>query len=361
MYKRQSLSLLSLIQAEPQLLTTHLPFLKSSINSTSHLKAFSKIQFSENVNQAIEKAKSALDESSYISIHLRAGDIIFGQYRFTDRFVGKVLSYPEVTSIIERLKVENIKIILFGQDEKLISYFVNKYKLVSANQIASEYKLNNIQKAFFDLVLLSRSAKIYCGSSGFSRFPCLLGNIKSTTGIDNKSVIEKDKLLDTAYRALNLGTMPVHRLQMAFSFWSIFVKFQNIITNSQAIEVIQNAVALDKDNDFYKIVLAGLHIREYKFHEAEATLETCKRKNSDGCIWRIITKSTLSKLLVKSFELISSQENGFYCNLYSSAYFFRIRNLKSAVKKYKICKSFNKNTEDTNFVRLQTLIKSIEI
>ncbi|WP_439277462.1 hypothetical protein, partial [Psychrobacter sp. 1U2] len=83
---------------------------------TEYKEAFEEIGFNEDVLMARSLAESVVLKNDVLAIHLRSGDLVYGEYRFMDRYYGKVVPLYVLDQVIKSFKRSGYDVILFGQD-----------------------------------------------------------------------------------------------------------------------------------------------------------------------------------------------------------------------------------------------------
>jgi hypothetical protein len=126
--------------------------------------AFSEIKLSPRLEAARAAAFDFDFESDHVAIHMRAGDIVYGRHRYSDRFLDKVVVYPLVEEIISELIENGNKVIVFGQDKESIACLQERYGVTSANGLMQSFDFCETQKAIFEICLMSKCRTIFAGS-----------------------------------------------------------------------------------------------------------------------------------------------------------------------------------------------------
>ena len=160
-------------------------------------KIFFSIKFSKEVSYAIKLANNIKLPKDALAIHLRAGDLIYGIFYELFILHQYVIPYPVAINIIQSKTKENI--ILFSQDIKLDKFLSSLYKVLSANRFRPE-KLTNLQRSFFDIVLMSRCKKIIAGASSFAHLSSVIG--KETKLIKYGDLVSEEKQAQIIFKYL---------------------------------------------------------------------------------------------------------------------------------------------------------------
>ena len=143
--------------------------------------AFKAIGFSDGVKAAIDAAEAVPLSEASTAIHLRAGDIIYGNSRGHDRFSNLVIAPPLACSIALQEQEDGREVIAFGQDIRSLSE-IQKAGARSADEILRSHEFDDVQSLFFEMRLMSRCARIIAGNSSFARFAARSGGKHPTWG-----------------------------------------------------------------------------------------------------------------------------------------------------------------------------------
>lgn len=196
------------------------PFLKKAFSEINLADIFFSINFSAELEHAINFAQHANIDESSIAIHLRAGDIMYGVYRCTDNYVDKAIPYTLAMSFIKMFLDQGYNILLFGQDNEFCQFLVKEYNATYADSLCPKTYTKE-QRALFDIVLMSKCSKVIAGPSGFSTLACNIGNVKR---LDSRSILPKDKSVLSTIKMLKetFGGVNVPSFQVAFACnWAI--------------------------------------------------------------------------------------------------------------------------------------------
>lgn len=237
------------------------PQLKKIINYTMFKDAFSEIDFASSLQHAIELANNVNVKPNTIAIHLRSGDILYGRYRADDRYTNKAISYAFADYILHKLQNDTADVLIFGQTDSVCNYLASKYRVTYSKNIDGVHKLSNIQRAMFDIVLISRCSNIYAGNSGFSALSQLIGNVnlkKFDSLIDQKM----QKFVFDLLQSEEVNRYDHH--QNAFSYWQFVFYFNKSIPLDRAIAFLKKASEYDSDCLFYKVVLSIFYFKNHQ-------------------------------------------------------------------------------------------------
>lgn len=264
--------------SEPISIKTRLPYFE--ITYRDYQRAISEIGFSDRINSAIRAVDDFDLANNSIAVHMRAGDIVYGKYRFDDRFTSKVVSFPLIEYEIDAARKDDREILIFGQDKKLCDHLTQAYGLTHPY-----YSEEPDLQAVFEIFLMSRCHTIYCGHSGFAQLAASIGGSTTKYPCENKNAEEKLKIYETHLSRCCPAVTP---LQRAFAYWSSYLSCTAALNLEQQSRILTNCCNLDPSNDFYKVVLASILFSDGRFNDAEKILEKCSGKNVDGALWRVL-------------------------------------------------------------------------
>lgn len=266
-------SQLSLVEQYPSLVTK----LKGEVFA----RAFKTIQFSRNLNEAIALANRLPIQSPSVSIHLRSGDIVYGRYRFDDRYTNKVISYAQADFMINECKRNGLNVVIFGQADKVCRKLADKYNVLYFGDNEKLTGMTSSQQAIFDMVLMSRTDKIYAGNSGFSQLAELIGKAKICSPEQDFEHQAMSEFIMELMDSKNVQGFD--EFQNAFSCWHLVFYFKGIIGLGNAIRIMERALAYKGDCLFYRVVLATLHFENGDLKQAGNELqEVMNDKASDA-------------------------------------------------------------------------------
>jgi len=220
---------------------------------------FARIGFHPDIEAAIATARAVPLPAGSTGIHLRAGDMLDGQFRLENRFSTKVISAPVARTLVERFRADGSTVLVFGQDGDLITELCRSTGAIEAATLRPEAGLSRFSEAMFDMVLLSRCARIIGGSSGFAVHAAYLGDTK----VDAYSkLVRPMEAVAVTRRDLALHGPTYHAKHRAFAWWSAYYEARKQLTTEEAIELVGAALEADPTNPRYLLRLAALHYRD---------------------------------------------------------------------------------------------------
>lgn len=277
-----------IIQSDPEDISSFLPGLKDKIPEHAFKEAYDKIHFSDRFNKAKRLAEEMPLGGEPVAIHLRAGDIIYGQFRLVDRFVGKVAPFPLIDALLSSLSQSGADIYLFGQDGELCKFFAEKYGATYADDISRSQELDEFAGAIFEITLMSRMARIFSGSSGFSLFASVIGNVPLK---DFRGIFDKRDVEGIIESRVDVRDSRVSDLQKAFAYRYACVVGGNFVPTEKRILLMRRALSLDPDNGFYRLVLISYLAEAGFLREADDMASGLKVEKARNSIFSAITHS----------------------------------------------------------------------
>lgn len=322
-----------------EVFATHNP---SNINKDFVLKKeyreyYNEIGFATDIMQARELASNIDLPSNAIAIHVRAGDVVYGEFRTIQAFIDKVLQFPFILDIINNFEHSQSVIVLFGQDSHLMDCIkkVHNNKVILASDYYSQ-DFKSIQKIFFDVELMSRCTVIYGGDSGPVKIANMIGN--NTVHNLHNEMSQRDKLDILRTYLLDIeqykNKYNLSDLQIAFAGSAYLYYGFNCEKIEDLYYVSKLTIASDTENNLYKVLNIILNYRVLPIKEAEDKvleyiLSSSSQSNRlgfasifrDDCI-RIIKKSGYMSSL---WELVQNN-NVPYANLILGLYYLYDKN-----------------------------------
>lgn len=229
---------------------------------------FDEIGFSELNAKAIEHAYGLEMADLSKAIHLRAGDVVYGNFRRSGHYVSKVIPFPLVNKIIPH----GGRVVAFCQDSMLVHYL----REFDGVEISDDYACpgnSGLQKALFDIVLMSRCKEIIAGSSGFSMCAAMLGGQKF---IEPRSVFSDIEIAEIVSNSLFGfgGELPVgiSGEQAAFAALSALSLGNSALPSSVRFRLISLGQKHDPTNGIFSFLLMLEYFKKGDYKAAEEAL-----------------------------------------------------------------------------------------
>lgn len=230
---------------------------------------FASIEFAPPIKAAVDAAMAVPLPSPVAGLHLRAGDVFYGDYRKYLHFTYKGLSLPIAKSMIARAQKRGQSVVVLGQDDQVLTYLKDEMGVILGREYAPSFASRAAQ-AMFELRLLARADVIMGGSSGFAKQASWISGSKLEqpgtlfTWREQQAFAEYD---------LKRNADLYHPLQTAFAYWYLFFYGRQHRTVATALPWLEYASEYDPANEMYPLVRAGLLYRVERDDEAERLLE----------------------------------------------------------------------------------------
>ncbi|WP_155006530.1 hypothetical protein [Sphingomonas hengshuiensis] len=279
-----------------------------SPNGRQFKTIFESIAFAGPIADAIRSAQSVKRDADMTAIHIRAGDIVYGRFRFSDNFTRKALCAPVARAIIELALDRGSEVVLFSQDLEIGRQFSRFYNLRLASDLSRHFP-TAVEQAMFEIALMAECNKIVAGGSGFAGLAAQIAGRNIVSPASALRPADQAKLIayDLGFKGRETVYPP---LQTAFSYWTAFHLLENEDRQDEAAGYLRSAIAYDPDNEFYVLRLASFLFSRGRDKEADIVLEDrlgAQEKNGS-----VIPKEVLSVLLSKSiargYRLASDHE-----------------------------------------------------
>lgn len=298
------------IIVEQAKITSRIPEVSRKIQPGAYARAFKKIEFSEPLERAREVARSIQISDSSVALHLRAGDIIYGRYRFTDLYIGKVITFPVAEHIISVENSNGNAVVLFGQDDDLCRYFASKYEVVLAGQLGDAFGFDDAQRALFEICLMSRCKKLYAGSSGFAVLASWIGEcgiVPASGVVDDKAAVEVvAKYLLSVVKMSGL----ISPLQYSYAALVAVCSHHNHLESDARDRLLELGIKFDPENSFLVFLKCYFLYRDRRDKEADDLLLREIEREGEWGILSILTLKHNVTLTASRYvsELVSAAD-----------------------------------------------------
>ncbi len=230
--------------------------------------AWRRIDFAPDLRDEMARAAAVPLPPNAVALHLRAGDMIYGNFRLFDSYTHKALCYPVAKHIIEERLASGQTPIIFGQDVPTCRLLAARYGVKLASDLLAP--ADDLGTALAEIILMSRCSEIHAGVSGFSRVAELIGDGKIVTPFDDSArdvvgIIAGDPDLYDPH-------VPLSGPQRAFAFYNLVHYGRDVIEPESLIEALDCALFYDRGNAFYAILKAMYESEAGRPDDAERTL-----------------------------------------------------------------------------------------
>ncbi len=242
----------------------------------SYRDAFSFIDFNKPIAESIQYAKEVMQESSYIAIHLRSGDVFYGEYRKFLHYTYKGIVLPLAKKIIEDHKKKGLKVIVFGQDLTVLSYLKEQYNIITVEDFSHYSNFDSTQQAMFEITLMSRAKDIIAGSSGFAKLAGWIGEKNTKAPTDYYNAEKQTKII---INDLKNHADDYPKLQTSFAYWYGYFYGRQSKDLKDVDYLLSQAYKFDPENDLYPLVLASNYYKHENYEIAESIVKRLFNKH----------------------------------------------------------------------------------
>jgi|GEM_PF-3908040 len=260
--------------------------------------AFSFVEFSDSIKEAISFANEVNFEKGHIALHLRAGDLIYGSYHQCLGYVIKAMSYPIALKIIEEAQGSGQSVLVFGQDVELIDMLVKKHNVLSSTSLIPN-GLGRVEAAFFDIALMARCSEIYGGASGFAILSGMIGDvnyIRPHTKFSNYELVKE--ILNKLESLADLEGVPMQ--QVSYACKSALVFGNDILDEEQYSRLVYHGKNSDPTNVLFDFFDAWQCYKKGETGKAESIMNQVLCEN-EFKLEDFFIKNSLTPFLVSSF------------------------------------------------------------
>ncbi|EAH8865738.1 hypothetical protein KD059_001366, partial [Campylobacter jejuni] len=232
-----------------------------------------QIHFSEKLQEIINFVETYND--SYIAVHIRSGDALY-KYNRRDIFFSKkkILDVNLALKVINFESLDkNNKIIIFSDDLDAKQHIKDFFKDRNNIFTVEDFKIYKdvFSQTFFELLLMSKSKKIYSsGSSGFSQLACRISNKAEFISI--YSLYTEQEQYDIIRFYIN--KIDFNNYSKAFSYFKLYLLSDYLkLSISLQKKYLFQAMKLDPVCNVYIILFIHLLAREKKILDLELFLK----------------------------------------------------------------------------------------
>jgi len=245
---------------------------------TSSKDAFGRIAFCPPIEALVQSAQNER-LPRFDAIHLRSGDMVFGEVRKWGQWSNKVLNPSVAIDLIRTIKKKGRQVILFGQDVDGLKALSHELDCLFVGDMIPATATTPTQRALYEIVLMSRAQNIYAGYSGFSRAACMIGNTRAKLPSQLYSI---ENYLDVTLTDLGNNSDKYHPLVSAYSYWQAYDLGAQYLNLPQQYEIITCAAKHDPDNLLFAVLQVALLYRMGQDILAEDLIKKQMARRPDG-------------------------------------------------------------------------------
>ncbi|MFG5125896.1 hypothetical protein O8I55_04970 [Campylobacter lari] len=264
---------------------------------------WNNIGFNDNVisiiKNAEEKAKHLKD---YIAIHIRNSDTVYSYAEFrkyNDLTTYHATPYELVLELIKENQDQNI--VIFSDDVSSVEEMIktlNMPNLLFANNFRDFEKLTPTQMLIYDVVLMSKSKKIYGTHSSVTRLASAISNHGSH--INPYDLYNHKKRYEIIKNNINI--LNLHKDQKAFSLFHLYLSgIRSKIKLKILQSYLEEALKLDYDNDKYRIYIIDCLLKQGKAKEADEYIEKILQERSEEFL-KVLLNSKVENNNIMDYE-----------------------------------------------------------
>ncbi|MBZ7953991.1 hypothetical protein H2278_03920 [Campylobacter sp. W0018] len=231
---------------------------------TSIKNIWDQIHFSEKLQEIINLVKTYNDD--YIAVHIRSGEALY-EYNRRDIyfFKNKILDVNLALEVINSESLnKNNKIIIFSDDLDAKQHIKDFFKDRNNIFTVEDFKIYEdvFSQTFFELLLMSRSKKIYSsGSSGFSQLACRISNRTDFISIYDLYTKQEQYDIIRSY----VDKVNFNNYSKAFSYFKLYLLSDCLkLSNYLQKKYLFKAMKLDPVCNVYIILFIYLLARDEK-------------------------------------------------------------------------------------------------
>jgi len=247
-----------------------------SIPEDCYVRAFNSIEFSDEIQAAVNAARLADVPASSIALHIRSGDLVYGNYRYFGTLESKLIPLE----ISEYLIAKNpeTKFVIFCQDKDIISRVRGHDNVIVPEDVADTAAFNGVQSVLFEISLMSRCGKIIAGSSAFASLAAQV-SAKSVDAIG--AHLTPRECIEVALKsAASAGEEPgVSPQQKAMTAWWTIVMFGRKLAPADELTLVRFARRMDPINPQYWLHESGILISNDDLEGVEELLFSALAEN----------------------------------------------------------------------------------
>jgi hypothetical protein len=230
--------------------------------------AFRSIGFSPALQRARRLAAAVPIARNTVALHLRAGDIVYGSYRASGAFHGRVIPYPVAFEVLRRRAEAGAPLLVFGQDRALCDHARRAWNAALAEDLAAEHGFDTVANALFEIALMSRCREIIAGNSAFSLAAARIAGKRIRPPGSIVPAAEARALIVTALQDPDDPCAPAP-LQKAMAAWHAVRAGGFDLGDPTSLAMVDAAIRYDPPNPYYRAVAAIARYRSGATAEAE--------------------------------------------------------------------------------------------
>ena len=238
------------------LLDDRIFFLGGSKTELAYQKAFAQVRLSKSFRKLVTYSRRVQLPENFVAVHLRSGDVIYGDSRKWGRWSHKVLVPSIASRYVTGLSALGRNVVVFGQNSKFVREIATLPNVYSASTFCPADVGSPAHAAFLEMMIMSRASSIISGNSGFSRFAAMVGGAPVVQ--PNKSLRPRAFLRIIESQLGEQGEQS-DSFTKAVSLFQAYLFNKGTLDHQRLIDILTRASDFDPSNPLYKVILSALY------------------------------------------------------------------------------------------------------
>lgn len=235
-------------------------------------RAFDSLPFCAGTEAAKKHARRLDMPEHCVAIHLRAGDIVFGENRFRNLYSNKVVTYPVAKRLIGYLVEQGKYPLIFGEDAVTCNLLAERFGVRTAADWLGMEDADALEAAIADIVLMSRCERILAGHSGFAM---LAAGLSGAVHDNPANLLPPEQTVELIMGDEDIDdpAVALPDLQRAFAFFTAYRLGAKTASSDEKLHRLGRAIHYDRHNAFYRITKACEFVAAGRWKMAEGEIE----------------------------------------------------------------------------------------
>jgi hemin uptake protein HemP len=259
---------------------------------------FREIGFLPRILSAYSRGRAAAEGKNFRALHLRSGDIVYGPQRFTGMHSSKAVPFPLIDHITKQLTDKGIMPIIFAEEAALPKHL--KYAYNATLALENKHRTGDtVERAYFDIGLMSQAETIYSAESSFASIAALIGKSPIINPYNIFSAQEASEECEKYFEISRIEDA----CQKAFWMYATYTNYKSQHSLTTKLRLLEMANLADPSNKLYQLsrisetLAAGLG----PLNMADL-LSNSQNFQERGAIWEIL-KHRAAKSIVAIFQM----------------------------------------------------------
>ena len=230
---------------------------------------FDRIEFSPAIRGAIESAQNLDIAGPMTALHVRGGDIVYGEWRKRVHWTYKGMTIPIAKAMVAWALEKGSSIVCFGSDGAILDYLSEELGITNGSALAAQFA-TEAERSMFEIVLMSRAVEVIAGTSTFASVAASFDGIPIHQPEQVMSWTDREQ---ACICDLEANADAYDRFQTAFAYWYLYYDGRQQRPSRANIEWLDKAKEYDPENQMYPLVKAALLYKIEADDEAEKVVE----------------------------------------------------------------------------------------